>query len=647
MSQRITLNKLKIENFKGIKSFELDLAGKDMEIAAENGVGKTTIYDAPLYLLFGKDSTGRKDFEVRPLDRRNKPLKGVVLMVEAEFDIDGTAHVFKKENHEKVVKGQLRGYETLCWIDEVPKKISEYTAYIAELIPEDTFKLLTDLHFFNEKMHWNARRKVLKDIAGDIGTPQGFDELMGELNGRSLKDYKDLLTAQKKRHTKERDEINPRCDEILKGLSHPDCDVTAVTDKRDVLNVSINKTKTIRTELLGRESERQNMHTKVTELTRQKLMRESDLQNDMSAVQALIDERTKLLDGVSYDEQIVITALRQLDTAKGEKLTAEHELQQSLRTLNKIRDEYTKASESPGTLLCFACGQDLPEDKLAENKSKRLKALGEMTKQGNDLKKEVDEKRLLIGELETKIKLFTKTFDNSEEMFKLESKKAELRLEAIDKEITARPKPKPEADGVWQAIDADIKKVEAEIGPPVTEQLTALEQELTTLESELETVNNTLAQADRIEQDRKRIAELEDREKELAQCLADIEKLLTDIQLYNAEESNLLTAAVNGKFAVTKFKMFDELLNGTLEPCCVAMLNGVPAPDMSSGQKIFVGIDIVNVLSEHYGISVTLFIDHAESMTLPIEAKSQVIKLRAVEGVKELRTEVLERKAGV
>jgi len=98
---QIKLNKLKIENFKGLKIFEVELEGKNATIKAENGIGKTSIYDAFLYLLFSKDSTGRNDFELRPLDKRRKPIKGLTLSIEAELDFDGTVHTFRKEQLRK------------------------------------------------------------------------------------------------------------------------------------------------------------------------------------------------------------------------------------------------------------------------------------------------------------------------------------------------------------------------------------------------------------------------------------------------------------------------------------------------------------------------------------------------------------------
>lgn len=645
---RIQLNWLKIENFKGLHSFELTTDGDNAVITAENGIGKTTVYDAFLWLLFDKDSTGRKDFEVRPLDRRNQPIKGVVLAVEAELAFDGTPHVFKKEHHEKVVKEQLRGYETLCWIDEVPKKVGEYADYIAELISEETFKLLTDLHFFNGKFHHTERRKVLLEIAGDVGTPEGFDELLAALNGRSIKDYKNVLSEQKKRHVKERDEINPRIDEILKGLEHPACDVAELEKRREELVEEVTKLKIRRQGLVGKETERLHRIDGKNELVLAKAVREGELKTDTSGVDTLLKEKAQIATEVAKAEQLVSTAENEIGIAKAKMTDLFIEAAQYLATLNRIRDEYNTANGKPETSICYACGQMLPKDKYLENAEKREIQLKEITARGDELKGKVEDNKKVVVALSDNIKLLTKIYEESSNEMLRTQDKAIKRFAEIKEAIKTRPTILPNSDAQWVKIVLEIGKVEKEIGQPVAEQLEAIEAERTTKEAEFTALNEELAQADRIVKDRARIEWLEAKEKELAQLIAGIEKQLADIERYKATQSTLITAAVNTKFKAVRFKMFKELLNGGLEECCEATYIGIPYPDMSFGQQIYCGIDIVNVLSEHYGVSVPMFIDHSESMTMPIEAHSQTIELVAQKGVKELQVEIKsERKVKV
>lgn len=646
---KIKLNWLKIKGFKGLSPFEMKLDGDNAIIAAENGIGKTTVYDAFLWLLFGKDSTGRKDFEVRPLDRRNQPIKGVVLAVEVELDIDGTNHVFRKEHHERVVKEQLRGYETLCWIDEVPKKVGEYAEYIAELISEETFKLLTDLHFFNGKFHWSDRRKVLLAIAGDVGNPDGFEELLATLNGRTVDEYKKVLSEQKKRHSTERDEINPRIDEILKGLEHPEVDKHELFNRRTNLTADILRLKKGRQDLHRKETERAKKQAEFGLLITQKIARESELATDTSGIGKLTDEKSQIDLDVFHIQHLVDTADEELNIARANLTGKKNEATSLLATLNTIRAEYATASEKPEASVCYACGQKLPADKLAENETKRQARLDEIEKRGDELKNKVDESKLRVIALENSIYfVLNKALASAKIDLRIKQDYAKKRLAEIDEAIRNRPTIPPEQDEAWQKIIAEIAKVGAEIGKPISEQLEAIESERATKETELTALNEELAQADRMVKDRARITELEAKEKELAQIIADIEKQLADIERYKANQSTMITSAVNTKFKAVRFKMFRELLNGGLEECCEAIYKGIPYPDMSSGQKIYCGIDIVNVLSEHYGVSVPMFIDHSESMTMPIEAHSQTIELYAQKGVKQLQVQTKsERKVKV
>lgn len=57
---RMILKSLHMENFKGIKSLDVNFSNKT-SIKGQNAVGKTTIFDAFTWLLFNKNSAGEEN----------------------------------------------------------------------------------------------------------------------------------------------------------------------------------------------------------------------------------------------------------------------------------------------------------------------------------------------------------------------------------------------------------------------------------------------------------------------------------------------------------------------------------------------------------------------------------------------------------
>ncbi len=637
----IKLNSLKIENFKGIKSFEVELDGENATIIAENGIGKTTVYDAFLWLLFGKNSEGKKDFEVRPLDENNQPIKGLVLAVVAEIDCDGTVHTFRKEQHEKVVKEQLRGYETLCTIDEVPKKVGEYQDYITELIPEDTFKLLTDLHHFNSKLHWQNRRKVLLDIAGKIGTPEGFDELLAALNGRSIEEYKSVLSGQKKRHVKERDEINPRIDEIHRTFEDfAETDTKSIEHKREELKGEIAHYDGERQGLFDTEKQRQEKVALVNELTKKRGQREVELASDTTGIKSLLDEKGKIVAEVGVRQQIVVGTKTNWTTLQTDLSVTKNKLDALMVSINSIREEYKTASEAMTDDRCYACGQQLPAANVIEMEKKRKAELAEITKRGNTIQADVDKCKTLITEAEARLIELTDALGKATAELQTAQQAKDKRFAEIDKQIKANETISPDTDKTWRIFNDQIQKIEDGIGEPVADQLQEIDNQRTEKVEAIAQLDKTLAQADRMKQDKLRITELEEKEKELAQQIANVEEQLAEIDKYKATESRMIEESVNSKFKYVTFKLFNQLLNGSIEDTCEATLNGVPCADISYGQRIRVGLDVINTLSAHYDISTPIFIDNAEGLTYPVETQSQIIRLEAVDGVKQLSVTV-------
>jgi septal ring factor EnvC (AmiA/AmiB activator) len=636
----IKLNRLSIESFKGLKQFEFSPYGENAVIKAENGIGKTIVYDAFLWMLFDKDSNGRKAFEVRPLDRHNQPIKELVVSVEAGIEIDGIRHIFRKEQQEKLIKGQFKGYETLCWVDEVPKKVGEYQEYISEIVSEDTFKILTDLNYFNAKFKWTERRKVLLDIAGQIGTPDGFENLMAALNNRTVEKYKQVLSEQKKRHIKERDEINPRIDEILRGLEHPDIDVENLQSRRSELIDQKAGLITQQKELYSQESQRQKQIEHINSLKSKRIRREAEIKSDMTSVQNLLNEKSRTIQALSEISQKVVSAKHDATLIDFQINGKVSELRRLQGELDSYRSELKKAEAATLLTKCYACGQNLPKDSIEKNEAGRAAKIQQIEKDCKAVQKIIEKCSSEQSEYQEAKKEKQKTIDNLEAEYYAAKKVADVRIDEIHEAINNRITSPPEQDEAWQKLTAEIEQAESELGQPVSEQLEDIETQKEALQSEINFYNETLAQADRLEKDKARVKELEQQEKDLAQKIADVEKQLAEIKAYDQAYSELIESAVNGKFKYVKFKLFKYWINGDCEDCCEATYNGVPYNDLSTGQQTLTGIDIINVLSEHYGVIVPLFMDHLEALTFPIEANSQTIGLCAVKGVKKLTVEI-------
>lgn len=138
--KQIKLLSMHIQNFKGCKDRTIEF-GEKTRISGANATGKTTIFDAFTWLLFGKDSLGSSDFEIRPLDIDGNMINNIEISVEAKISVDCDEYDLKKVQKQKWVKkrgtntrefqGKSAGYEVLHFsgsqIYEDPWKCAEQT----------------------------------------------------------------------------------------------------------------------------------------------------------------------------------------------------------------------------------------------------------------------------------------------------------------------------------------------------------------------------------------------------------------------------------------------------------------------------------------------------------------------------------------
>jgi DNA repair exonuclease SbcCD ATPase subunit len=126
-----------------------------------------------------------------------------------------------------------------------------------------------------------------------------------------------------------------------------------------------------------------------------------------------------------------------------------------------------------------------------------------------------------------------------------------------------------------------------------------------------------------------RIAELTQREESLAAEYAELER-----QQFLGEEFLRVKVArleerINGCFHLARFRLFEQQVNGAL--CEVCEVLGPDRVPFNSGLNhaacINTGLDIINSLSAHYGLTAPIFIDNAEAVTTLIETPAQLIRL--------------------
>ena len=204
----IRINKMMLQNFKGIKSLEINADGESLSIYGDNATGETTVFDAFTWLLFNKDSLGRSDFGIKTQDENGNPIHNLEHSVECELAIDNSILTLKKIFTEKWTKkrgsaeAEFTGHETKYFVNEVPVPKKDYEAKITSIIDETLFKIITNPLYFNEHMKWQDRRAILLSLCENItdedilANNEQFAPLSAELKGRTVQEFKKIVQSK-------------------------------------------------------------------------------------------------------------------------------------------------------------------------------------------------------------------------------------------------------------------------------------------------------------------------------------------------------------------------------------------------------------------------------------------------------------------
>lgn len=647
------LVELSLTNFKGVRKFTLRPEGESIVVYGDNATGKTTLVDAFTWLLFGKDSKGRADFQVKTLQPGGEPRHNLEHSVEAVLADGDELVTFKRTYREKWTKqrGSARkeftGHETEYAVDGVPMRKADFEARVAQIAPEETFRLLTDPLHFNERLHWEDRRRVLVDLIGDvtddevIAANRELKALPEVLDGRSAEDTKAILEASRRRINKELAELPVRIDEASSALG--DADGLA---SREELQEAYDEAREVKAQL---EAELATLRSGGALAAKRQQLAEAKaalLEHRMSLQGQGRMRADELREKAAADKRKLIDAEGKQRRYQGEL----EELERKAARLAKRRDElraewrkeHARTFQAPEVEdVCPHCGQQMPADHVAAAlesarvafNEKRGLALSSIRAMGKQVAGELDDVEHQIADL----KVALEEVAGDVKRLQAAVKKSERAAEAAEKAAAV-----PEDDEKLVALQADVEALEAslaELQEGSSAELERLQASIRAAEQNASGYAAAIAKLERLEQVKRRIAELEARESELAAEFEATERGLHLIDLFARTKAELLTERINEHFELARFKLFEEQVNGGLKATCVTTFEGVPYTDLNHGARLNVGLDIIRALSDHYGVTPPVFVDNAESVTRLIEMPGQVIKLVVSEDDKKLRVE--------
>ena len=637
-------------NFKGVRELTVDFDEHETNIFGANHTGKTTLFDAFVWLLFDKDSQDRQNFGIRTYDEDNNIIPKLPHEVSACIEVNGVEINLKRcfvENWVKKRGSQEAVYdgnsEERYWND-VPCSKTEFAKKIADICDESIFKLITNPLYF-PSMKPATQRGMLFQMAGDItdadvaaSDPQRFANLAEQLTHKTLEEYKKEIAAKKRRINQAIESIPARIDENKRLMPEAE-DWSAL--ERDIKE----KEAKIK-ELDGQISDESKAYTakakanaekakELAEKKRQRTSRESAVRDELLASWYKQTE--------DYNNRRIAAQQQSFDISQRRKMTeadirrekeAIVKMQSDVNVLeqrlNRLRDEWRniKAREfNPENLetVCPHCGRPYEQsqiDRSIEDQRISFNAhtshmLEENKANGKKVASEVEGLKAGIAKSESVIK-----------------EKEALLETLIDKPFTETAPAKPDVtDGIasdqqLQQLDKDIAELEAALAQPIDQPDTDfLKDGRKLLMDGIDEDRKHLAKRDTITATLKRIEELEAELKANNETLAELEGIEFNILEFGKAKVALVEDKINSLFSIVKFKMYERQINGGEVETCECMMHGTPYSVLSNSEKINAGLDIINAICRANEVNAPIFIDNRESATDIIDVDSQVINL--------------------
>ena len=656
--------------FSGEREFHADFGSKT-RVSGKNGSGKSTVMNAVMEVLTGKNADGTQADNVRPIVD-GQEVEGVDVERTVVLDIDGKETEIKKitkQKRERVdgvmqyVPGSNVNSYTVDGISFNQKKLDEFIT--ENICPPETLlaccnpnaflslKSTTDMRAFLEKMTGFDLNEYIKSLGAEFAEVEEITK--GHPIEQVQKTLNKQLIDQKKATTKAETEWKY---EKSKAVDSGEDDATRLAEQK----VSYENQISILDE---QEKSLDDVMTAYDQKSKDIL----DLKFQQSEIvrkanEGLVQQRKALVCEIFSLNQDMKSAENSLRMAEMDLRHAKMGVERHTAEVKKAQEDWKTYSEreypeenlerikaeqfDESSLVCPTCGQDLPEEQaekiradFEQKKEKRIKdeedvktafyeskdkKLTEITESGNKAAADLKEAKKAQAEAERKVT-------------ELKQKITSLAMEIQQKqtELSKLPESVNLSDNAeYQKITEEIEQAEAALHGmnngsqqrrEITDKRNGFIRECAKIDAE---INNIQRKKQAHEEE---VEKLYQAFRDSSQKEADILRKRDILRNFSIQKNARIAELVNPNFTQFQFVFTDETQSGEIIETCKLMKNGIEYKNLNYSDQLLCRIDLVCGFQKIKGLSLPIFADNAESLNswrLP-DTGSQMVFLEVTE----------------
>lgn len=667
---KVEVKKISLENYKKFLSKSVELFPRT-EISGRNREGKSTLQDAYLDVLTGKMANGTEPTSIRRKENGVEVEGDIVREIEAV--ING-----KKIALKKVTKKGKNSSSTSYFLNGgVKLSKAEFNDFLKEeIVSPETIAMCSNPSFFLNmlrKSTSDARETLTRickfDMEEFINSNPSFKIAKEIIEDKSVKNKspEEAVKALRSDLKEKKVESNKVSDDISKLSKKEDehADTSSLESKKQELNAELSKLEeqeqiledsvkgydSLSYEIRGLKSSMDGMVSKANEWLRARQKFISDTVFELGLKKSEKESSIRIL-GMELDNHIRAgqQAKADLDRARQDYPRIK-EMEWDDSGLKAIEAETFNDSDT----ICPTCGQELPEEQVAELKAsfeekKKFRIETELTKKQNW---ESVKQKQLKGTCDLGNSASAKLKKTNEEIKKLQSK-----ISTAQDEVAELTKQIAEEQSKFTELPESVDMTNDEEYLAVTARIAELEEKLKSFDDvpgkkqELRIqISNVVKQISNVDADikiaqaavtekEKRVAELNEELRNLGQVQADIEQQIDTVLNFSIQKNKALAEKINPYFKHFQFGFLDYTFEGNPVETCKMICNGVNYFDgLNYSDRILCDIDLLRGLQELNGLNLPIFVDNSESVNatrLP-NIEQQMIVLRVTDGDLEVK----------